>query len=256
MSDVSIGPHTEWLRPPRELRLDSKEVHLWRAELTVNTNELERLRASLSDDEQQRLERFQFPDLQQRFIAARGILRELLATYLQVSPHTLRFEQNRHGKPFLVSDCSMQLRFNLSHSGDLALIAVTHGRDVGIDVERIRSMPLWQQISERFFTAAESAGLRSMAPEQREQAFFEHWVAKEAFVKAIGQGVSFGLDRFELPALADGPLSVGAGEWSLMRLRPGRGYAGAVAAAGTDWLPVLQQWQPGASELRPGHQKA
>jgi 4'-phosphopantetheinyl transferase len=250
-----MRPDTEWRTPAGDLRLGPKHVHIWRVGVEVDDSELTRLRASLTEDEQQRAARFQFPALRRRFSAARGILRELLGSYLQLSPDRLRFVANRHGKPYLTPECSAELRFNLSHSGDMAMIAIATAREVGIDIEQIRPVPSGDQIAERFFTPAEAGRIRSLPAEQRAQAFFDCWVRKEAFVKATGQGVSFGLDRFEMP-VAPGDSSAmllsfrcppDVQDWSLLPLEPCPGYVGAAVAAGTDWVPVLWHWQPGGS---------
>src|SRR5262245_41661258 len=118
MSDLSVRAESEWRLPPGQIRLSHNDVHVWRADLQAALPELDRWQALLSDDERQRAKLFQLPELRRRFIAAHGILRELLAIYLQVSPRWLRFEQNRHGKPFLLPDSSVQLHFNLTHSDD------------------------------------------------------------------------------------------------------------------------------------------
>ena len=250
MSERPERPDTEWRPAPPDLRVGPNQVHVWRAGLQVDAAELERLQTFISGAERERTDRFQFPDLRRRYVAAHGVLRELLGKYLNTAPSQLRFEKNRHDKPFLATDCSAELRFNLSHAGELALLAFAHAREVGVDVEQIRAMPSGDRIAERYFTAAESARLRSVPPERRDEAFFDCWVRKEAFVKAVGQGVSFGLNRFELPVTADDRSSVPVpftcppdpAEWSLAPLHPDRGYTGAVVAAGTDWTLFLWNW--------------
>src|SRR5436190_3484493 len=112
---------TDWQPAGSDLRLGPAEVHVWRAGLVVDEAELERLAAFLSPDEHERARRFRLPELRRRFVATRGILRELLGHYLQSPPAHFRFQQNEHGKPFLAAAHSADLRFNVSHSRELAL---------------------------------------------------------------------------------------------------------------------------------------
>jgi 4'-phosphopantetheinyl transferase len=229
--------------------LGLNEVHVCRADLQVSSHEFMRLEAALSGDERERAARFKFPELRRRYAATRGILRALLGSYLQLPPDQLRFEQNPHGKPFLAA---ADLRFNVSHAGELALLAFARGREVGVDVELIRPFPAGEAVAARCFTPGEVARLRALPAECRAEAFFAYWVRKEAVVKAIGRGVSFGLDRFEVPCLTDAAVSRpiplhcpgDPTQWSLLPLDAGPGYVAALVAAGTDWTAHCRQWQP------------
>lgn len=249
MSEPSETPGSECRAPLPGLGLRGGEVHVWRASLRIEAGELERLESHLSDDERRRAARFRLPELRRRYVAAHGVLRVLLGSYLRVAPSVPRFQLNAHDKPFLIPECSAELKFNLSHAGEMALFAFALAREVGVDIEQIRPMPSGVQIADRFFTPAESARIRSAPPESRDEVFFEHWVRKEAFVKAVGQGVSFGLNRFQLPEVPGGsPTPVpftcppDPAVWSLAPLRAGDEYTGAVVAAGTDWRPSLFHW--------------
>jgi 4'-phosphopantetheinyl transferase len=189
------------------ISLAGAEVHLWRIRLAPCSDEL------LSEDERARARRFRFPLHRERFVAARSALRRILAAYLDLDPAGLRFQYSPHGKPRLEQEW---LRFNLAHSEDLALCAVAHGREVGVDIERIRPRPD-EGIPERFFSPSEAAQLRGLPP----PAFYRYWTAKEAWLKARGEGLSVALDSFDVSALNDP-------RWRCAWLLLGAAYAGAL----------------------------
>jgi 4'-phosphopantetheinyl transferase len=181
-------------------------------------------------------------------VAAHSALRIILARYLNMLPERIRFQASAQGKPGLAPGLdSGGLRFNLAHSGDLALVAVAAGREVGVDVEHFRPLPEVAPIAERYFSASEREALAQLAEAERPAAFFNIWACKEAFIKATGQGLSYPLQGFSVPlvpAVGQRPARVqtGAGQdWSLRPLAAGAGYAGAVVAEGLDW--ELRLWQ-------------
>ncbi len=175
------------------------EVHVWRIPLECGDAALDRLRTFLADDERQRAERFYFEKDRRHFIAGRGALRSLVAGYLNRHPSQVRLAYTNYGKPLLAAEFgSTELRFNLSHSHGLALLAVTRGRDIGVDLEHIRANLDGEQLAERFFSPCEVAVLRSLAPELRREAFFQCWTRKEAYIKANGKGLSLPLDQFDV----------------------------------------------------------
>jgi 4'-phosphopantetheinyl transferase len=237
-------PETDWLRMAAVPALGIAEVHIWRADLDA-AGEMARLEAVISEDERERAARFRMPEHGRRFAAARGILRLLLGEYLRVPAGEIRFGENAHGKPFVAFPANTDLRFNVSHSGAAALLAFARGREVGVDVEQVRLLPMHERLAERFFTPAEAARLRALPEERRLAAFFDCWVRKEAVVKAVGRGVSFGLDRFEV-AFASGPVSVRCPDdptdWLLLPLELGGGATGALVVAGAGWTPRYWQW--------------
>jgi 4'-phosphopantetheinyl transferase len=237
--------------PPTRLTLDLHGVDVWRADLEVHSSELNRLQNTLSPDELGRAARFHFVKDQQHFIVGRGILRDILARYLDRLPAELHFSYSSHGKPSLAHhDNSDGLRFNLSHSGSLALYSVARLRDVGIDIERIEPKFAEDGIAEKFFSRNEVAKLRSLPTSARSQAFFNCWTRKEAYVKARGGGLQIALDSFEVslaPGEQAGFLSEGESGWSLEALAPDPDYVAAIAVEGQDWRPRLWRWQ-----IRPG----
>lgn len=219
------------------LALAADQVDLWRAPIPA----LPDLPGVLSPDELARASRFHFKKDRAHFIAARGWLRTLLAQYLGASPASLRFDYGARGKPSLSDGC--ELRFNLSHSRDLALLAVTTGREVGVDIEYMKESTAGPEIAERFFSAAEIAELRGLPGRQQRAAFFAGWTRKEAYIKATGAGLFGELDRFTVSLTADESrvsLRVHGDDresarWTLLSLQPGEGYAGALAVEGGDW---------------------
>jgi 4'-phosphopantetheinyl transferase len=215
--------------------LNTGEVHVWLLRLDLPPRNLAELRHILNDQERQRAARFHFEGDSHRFIAAHGQLRILLGRYLAREPGTVAFQESRSGKPCLGGDPG-RLRFNLSHSGERALLAVALGREIGVDIERIDREVCLHEIAQRFFSPAEQCSLLACPKEEQREAFFRCWTRKEAFVKAHGEGLSFGLDQFSVslnPAAAL-LLEIGgdtdeAARWQLHHLEPAPGYVGAVA---------------------------
>ncbi len=221
----------EWGEPPGKLHLPEHTVHIWRVSLAGTATSVEQARAMLSQEERDRAARFRFPRDEERFIIAHGRLRSVLGRYLGAAAQEVRFRNGPKGKPSLADPVS-DIRFNLAHSGELALFAVTRGNDVGVDIERVRPGISLEKIADRFFSAREAAELRSLPREERPAAFFRCWTRKEALLKALGEGLTFGLARFTAP---EGP------QWLLRDLDPAPGYAGAVAVRGP--IHELRRWR-------------
>lgn len=235
-----------WDPPPDDLGLPPDEVHVWRAALDLPDPLAEALGRLLSADERERAERFHFARDRRRFSAGRGLLRDILSRYLNAAPQELRFHYNAHGKPSLYGS---DLRFNLSHSGGLALFAVTVGGEVGVDVERIRPEVMQEGLARRYFSPREVTALEALPPEQQPPGFFNCWTRKEAYIKARGEGLSLPLDSFDVslepgkPArllyVKDAPGE--AERWSLWDLEVGAGFAAALALNSTG--KTLRRWQ-------------
>jgi 4'-phosphopantetheinyl transferase len=233
-------------------QLASDEVHSWCASLDVPPETSARLYATLTPDERTRSARFQFGHDRQRFIVARGVLRNLLGRYLQTQPSQIRFVYNAFGKPDLGAEFGGRLKFNLSHSAGLALIAIATASNVGVDLEYIRAQSDYADIARHFFSAAEVDCLSAYPSHLYAEPFFSCWTKKEACLKACGEGLAIPLNSFSVP-LTTGPAhslvdlhaaskDIGpAKRWSLYTLRPAPGYAGALAIEGTGWR--LRQWQ-------------
>jgi 4'-phosphopantetheinyl transferase len=236
-----LSSHPEWQRAAAPPELSAAEVHVWRISLECGDTALDRLRTFLADDERQRAGRFYFEKDRRHFIAGRGALRCLVAGYLVRHPSEVRFEYTNYGKPLLAGrPGAAELRFNLSHSHGLALLAVTRGRDVGVDLERIRENLDGEQLAERFFSPREVAVLRSLPLELRREAFFQCWTRKEAYIKANGKGLSLPLDQFDVTLRPGEPAALlathyepsEAHRWSMHGLMPGEGFVGALAVEG------------------------
>jgi len=237
---------------PSSFQLASGEVHIWCASLGVPPETSARLYATLTPDERTRSARFRFERDQQRFIVARGVLRDLLGRYLQTPPGQIGFVYNAFGKPDLGPEFANRLKFNLSHSFGLTLIAIATASDVGVDLEHIWPKSDYADIARHFFSADEVDYLVALPSHLHAEAFFSCWTKKEAYVKACGEGLAIPLNSFSVPLTTDPEdnhveLYVAskdiapARRWSLYTLRPAPGYAAALAIEGTGWL--LRQWQ-------------
>jgi 4'-phosphopantetheinyl transferase len=240
-----------WRPPPEELTLLSAEVHVWRACLDPTASCVERLQCSLSPDELQRAARFHFPRDQRRFTVARGVLRDILSRYLGVPPSELRFRYSSYGKPALANGFDDRgVCFNVSHSHEMALFAVTCGREVGVDIEYLGREIGGEEIAEHFFSARERANLRELPAEAKHEAFFNCWTRKEAYIKAHGEGLSLPLDQFDVSLAPGEPVALlathndprEASRWSLQALTPGANYVAALAVECQGWQLTCWQW--------------
>lgn len=229
--------------------LDSRDVHLWRVDLEAAAGGAAQWLRVLSPDEQTRAARFHRAADRQYFIAGRAILRQVLGSYLETDPKALTFTYSEKSKPALGgSEAESGLAFNLSHSGNLALLAVTRSRQIGVDVEQIRRDFDPAPIAVRFFSAVEQKQLAEMPPEQRTNAFFLCWTRKEAYVKATGEGLSLPLRQFDVSVapheknalLATRPDPLESKRWDLRDIAVQPGYAAALCVSGTGWRLVYR----------------
>jgi 4'-phosphopantetheinyl transferase len=207
----------------------------------------------LSADELARADRFKFEKDRLHYLAARGMLRRLLGGFLGVGPSEIRFKYSHYNKPSLAEEFeSSGIRFNVSHSGGRVMMAFACGREVGIDIERIRPDFATDDIAERFFSAYEIERLRALPAEQRTEAFFTCWTRKEAFIKAIGEGLSCPLDKFDVTLGPGEPATLvatrvegqPASRWSMRSLDAGNGFKSAIVVEGNDWDLVWEDWAP------------
>lgn len=236
-----------WRPSPPDVRPGRDEVHVWRVSLARDDSEVERLWAALAPDELERARRFHFERDRRRYVVARGVLREILGRCLGLAPGLIRFAYNEYGKPSLREDAG-GLRFNASHSAGAALYACTLGREVGIDIELLRDDFASFEVAERFFSEAEVRSLGSLPAHLRTQGFFNCWTRKEAYIKALGEGLSHPLNSFSVSLAPGEPARListdtdrlEAARWSIVDLRPFEGYAAALAIRGSD--PEIQCW--------------
>ena len=227
---------------PLPRRLGPGEIHVWRVPLEGTPDAVDGRSADaerlLSPDERDRAARFALPHLRSRWVAARTALRTILGSYLDRPPASLAFAIGARGKPSLEGP----LHFNLAHSGDLALVAVTSAAPIGVDLEQVRPVREAEAIARRFFSPDECADLAAVSHPDRDYAFLSCWTRKEALLKASGEGLALPLDRFRVSVIPGAParlLSVAGDEtaaraWWLAHLDPAPGFVGAVALAG-EW---------------------
>jgi 4'-phosphopantetheinyl transferase len=222
-----------------ETQLSPTEVHVWKANLDVSNDRIQPLAALLSEDERARADRFYKQTDRDAFIAARGILRTLLGQYLDRSPAQLQLQYQDRGKPFLQDS---PLEFNVTHSHGLALYAIAQSRRVGIDLEYVRDIEV-QALAQRFFSDREFQQLQALPPDRQTATFFKYWTAKEAYLKATGEGLA-GLSQIEIIEILKGDavsLDLAYEDVSQWRLQPldrilgTVDYAAAVVAEGRDW---------------------
>lgn len=222
---------------------------MWRVGLDAGADALA---AHLADDEHARAARFRFDRDRRRYVVARGRLREILGRYLDVPPERVSFQYGPQGKPELCPETEDAapghgLTFNLSHAGEHALVVVARGRRVGVDLEPVRALPDADIIAERFFSASEVAAYRALPEAARPAAFFACWTRKEAFVKALGDGLTHPLDTFDVsvapeaavPLLRVSGVDARAVGWDACDVPLGLDHAAAVAASGPGWHLVV-----------------
>jgi 4'-phosphopantetheinyl transferase len=227
--------------------LELLDVHVWTVALERDPSIL---LGNLSEDEAARARRFHFQRDRDEFVVARGALRVLLGDYLACDPAVIRFAYGPHGKPKL-ADPANDLEFNLSHTHGLALVGLTRGRAIGIDVEQVRPFSEVAGLPSRIFSKRELADFERLPPHQREEAFFNAWTRKEALVKATGRGFSMNVREVEVtfaPSTVVGLLRLcgmpPTEAWSLRAVAVPADYAAAIAVAGPVRDVVVADWAP------------
>lgn len=224
-------------------------VAVWRVPMEIHRPLRDGEWRILSADERARAERFKFDEPRIRLVRCRSALRTILGRWLDVSPSTLRFDYGEHGKPRLI-DSAANLSFNVSHSHDWALIAVTAVGELGVDVERCDDRITWPGLARRFFSQREVVDLFALPPERQLEGFYQIWTGKESFIKAIGRGLSFPLGSFSVaanPARPPAFLSVedpmfDANTWQMASVHPAEGYTGTVIWNGPARSIVRRSW--------------
>jgi 4'-phosphopantetheinyl transferase len=236
--------HNSWAPNSGQFEFEDQEVHVWRAYLDCEEIELHRFDETLAPDEKARADRFVFRQDRNRYVAARGALRELLGRYLDRSPAAIEFDYTTKGKPSLRAALNERsIQFNVSHSHGLALLAFALGRNLGIDVEFIRPELPADEIAQRYFSPKEVMELRTLPPSLRAEGFYLCWTRKEAYIKATGEGLHVPLESFNVsltPGRPERLESTDSGRWSMRSLYPDPFYAGALVAEGQNLR--LRQW--------------
>jgi 4'-phosphopantetheinyl transferase len=240
-----------WSSPPAGVVLSSEDVHVWSALLDQPMPLFRKLAETLSVDEWMRGKRYYTERDRTRFVVRRGVLRMLLGRYLDVEPHQIQFRYGPYGKPVLAWPAiSRHIHFNLSHSDGLGLYAVTRDRQIGVDVERVRPLPDAEQIALHFFSPRENAALHALSSNERQEAFFNCWTRKEAYLKATGGGLACPLNTFEVSLTPGEPTRLLSNSsdpqeltrWSLQTLTPAPGYVAALAIMGNSLHVACWHW--------------
>jgi 4'-phosphopantetheinyl transferase len=237
---VAIASAGRW-RPRPNPPLGAHDVHVWRVPLDEDAR-ADSYWSLLSDEERRRAARFVRDVHRRRFVVAHGALRSILADYVGAEPTALDFVSGAHGKPALRAPTGRPpVEFNLSHSDDLALVAVARAHAVGVDLERWSEGVEHLELAERFFSPGERRALRALAhaPHLIEAGFFAAWTRKEAYLKATGHGITRGLHHFDValapgePArlIADRLDDDATARWAMFALDPAPGYSAALVVA-------------------------
>jgi 4'-phosphopantetheinyl transferase len=220
-----------------DLLLNEGELHLWQAELDLADEELAPLIRVLSPDELHRAAQLRFARDGRRFMAGRGLLRNVIASYLRCPAQEINLVYGARGKPALAT---ADLQFNLAHSDGLAIIGLTRSGPLGVDVERVRPLQDLTRLVNGFFSPRERLEMTALPPEDQQMAFFTCWTRKEAYLKATGDGLATPLNQFDMPVVPSAPprllqVDVASGEtesWSLWDVPLDDGFVGTVAFAG------------------------
>ncbi len=226
-------------------RIRRESIHIWDVYLDIPPRCVNELCLIMSEDELARMDRFYFESDRLRFAARRGLLRIILGRYLDVDPAAIRFQVAPGGKPYLQHPSnSAAVSFNTSHSNGWAVFAFFSQRRVGIDVEEIRCLPDAEQIASKVLSPRERGSLRLAPPWDVDRRFLQYWTAKEAFVKATGEGLTRDIGGVEIdltlgsrPGLLslDGD-QLDASRWRLIDIRTIPGFVAALVAEGHDWV--------------------
>lgn len=223
-----------------ELVLPGGEIHLWSSTVLQPTTVRQQLYQTLSLDERTRAAQFRFDLHRNAYIVSRGMLRSVLSRYVGIKAENLRFIYGINGKPALRD---WTVYFNVSHSHDIVVIVLAREPKLGVDVEYIRSIPDLENVARQFLSPTECNELFALDPDKRYNGFFNCWTRKEAYVKAIGDGLYAPLDQLQVTFRPGDPAAIIkvpgnepiASQWSLFDWRPSEQYAGAIAIYGTGW---------------------
>jgi 4'-phosphopantetheinyl transferase len=227
-----------WVTPETLPELNPGDIHVWRLSLRSPDGNFQPFTETLDASERERGSRFLFEKHRERFVVGRAHVRELLAKYVGCEPNEFEYAYDNLGKPRFKDDSlSQRIQFNFSNSADLGLLAVTLQTELGVDLEKIRPMSDMMGMAKRYFADSETEQLFRLPESQRPDAFFRCWTRKEAYLKAVGKGLTFPLRDVEVTLLADDPCMIrninseadDANRWSLVHIPPCVGYHGALA---------------------------
>jgi 4'-phosphopantetheinyl transferase len=194
------------IKPNFQLRANT--IDIWLCELSDIQDQNQHFLELLSTEEQSRAARFKFAIHRNRFITSHGFMRTILAKYLQIKPQQIEYKKGEQGKPSLAHPQTITLQFNLSHTEDLAILAISKESAIGIDIEHNDRKTDWQGICKRFFTTSEQDALSTLPDEQQGKAFFDLWTRKEAYMKVLGTGLSLSPTEFTLSVYPQNPILI------------------------------------------------
>ncbi len=228
------------------------EVHVWLANLDLNDHVFDDLIRSLSPDEGRRADRYVYQKDRRDYISSRGILRNILGRYMHCEAADVTIDYSFDGKPTLgLSMQSAGLEFNLSHSSGYLAVAVTQGVKVGVDIERMRTIPDMDLIATHSFSQYEQNELSLLPSEEKSSGFFRCWTRKEAYLKATGNGLSIPLDSFDVSLEPDNPIRMRSNRfdpnevsrWSFFTFIPNQGFIGALVIESPQVRPYFRGWE-------------
>jgi 4'-phosphopantetheinyl transferase len=240
----------KWDRPPADLELGVEYIDVWRSRIDLPRKEVEKYAETLSQQERERAAKFTFPDKYEEYVVSRGLLRKVLAQVLNQSACEFQFDYSASKKPYLSKQYAEKtISFNLSHSHGQVLVAISVDRNIGIDIEKIRPNVEYEKLAKRFFSAAEHTALMLLPIGERVVAFFATWTRKEAFVKAEGKGIAFGLSEFDVNiGPRESPVMLATrwnpddvSIWSMANIECEENYFATIVADGGDFQ--LRFWQ-------------
>lgn len=226
---------------PQDVPLKKDNVDVWCVSIDVDESILGSLKQTLSEEEREKARRMRIEKPRNYYMASRGLLRLILAAYVKQPPEQLEFEYGPDGKPALSDKLNnMGITFNVSHSHGLALCCVTHKREIGADIEKMREDMEITDIAKRFFSSREYEELIKLPLKHQKRGFFNCWTRKEAYLKATGQGLTFPLSQFDMSLTPGEPAAMIAHQsdpgqvsmWSIVDLDVGPDYAAAIAVEG------------------------
>ncbi len=240
--------YLSWDVGPVQPLLQNQEVHIWYADLNLSENLIQLMGNVLNQDEKDRAARFVRDEDRLHFIAARSILRNILSRYCHCAPENIQFNYNAKGKPFLnVEQMQLDIQFNLSHSHGVALYAISLIENIGIDIEYNQRQIHPLDIAQRFFSNEEITLLSQLPASEQLTGFYKIWTRKEAYVKAIGEGISHPFDQFSVDLMnnkskiklnaAKGKLS----EWTIYEILTDTKYSAALALPFDE--PIIHYWR-------------
>ncbi len=241
----------QWPVGPATPSLNGDGVHIWIAALDSCEPQLDLFWRTLNDDERRKASRFRSETHARRFVSSHGILRHILSRYLKLDPESIDFQTNAQGKPFLTAESARTgLQFSLSHSENIAACAVTTSSSIGLDIEIVRELPEMRSIAATHFSQEEQAALAGAIEQEKNRQFARCWTRKEAYVKAIGAGLSVPLTSFSASMHTGGACPVvkintrnsGTQRWYLSDLPPLDDYVGAVVLEGVDNARRFAYW--------------